>query len=171
MPDSNTHKESKSVSMDLRLNYMMANKDPVTESELYDMIRRLFAAYLCGEDGIVTDLIQILVDAHFVLREDAAAQTVVDDAGKPADVIELRDSAAEQCYVAAARAAYRAGGFNQQYAEEAAMWPDVLPLDCPWCPELLKDLAELEVGYELVAADYMRAMNKREWAAATMPKD
>ena len=55
-------------------------------------------------------------------------------------------------------------GADAAYAEEAAMWPDVLPMDAFWEPELLDVLAALEVGHDLIVGDYMTEMAKREKA-------
>jgi hypothetical protein len=46
------------------------------------------------------------------------------------------------------------------------LWPDVLPMDAFWEPELLDVLAALEVGHDLLTSDYMCEMAKREKAGA-----
>lgn len=153
--------------MKLRDEYMRADRDPVTENDLANMIRRSFAAQIC-DDGELDDdehkeMLTHLIQAHHVLRL-ATARAKDDENGidTPTDVLTVTDTAAERCYFQAYISAHVKAGASEGYAEESAWWPDALPLKAPWDPELLAELARLEVGSELVTADYIRERIKRE---------
>jgi hypothetical protein len=147
----------------LRENFLMADRDPVTEETLASMIRRSFAT--CDfDDSESAEIIQHLVEAHYAYRLAAAAAKDDDldlDAGTTL-VPEVQGDKAEQCYFDAYIAAYKTEGAHEDYARESAWWPEALPLQAPWDPELLAELAKFQVGHELVSMDYTRALIQRE---------
>jgi hypothetical protein len=148
---------------DLRLTYLVANKDPLTETELRALILRVFAAHFCKEEGGETEVIQALTDALFEYR---MAKAIKDDEdrkdGWETVVGDITGVDAERYYLDTCIAAYKDSGFDAKYAEESAMWPDVLPMKATWDKEMLQALALLEVGHDLMTMDVMREMHNRE---------
>lgn len=153
---------------DLRLAYLVAEKESITLDEIRKMICRVFAAYFCEEWGYERDLIRNLVDALYRGRL-VEAETLNDDleGEKPLDVTTVSGYEAERRYLDAVKRLYMENGADVRYAEEAAMWPDVLPMDAFWEPELLDVIAALEVGHDLLVSDYMVETAKREKAQAS----
>ena len=150
---------------DLRLAYLVSEKEHITLDEIRKLVCRVFASYFCEEWGYEKDLIHNLVDALYRGRL-VEAETLNDDLDgeKPVEVTTLSGYEAEARYLSAIKRLHMENGADAAYAEEAAMWPDVLPMDAFWEPELLDVLAALEVGHDLIVGDYMTEMAKREKA-------
>lgn len=151
---------------DLRLAYLVAEKESITLDEIRKMICRVFAAYFCEEWGYEKDLIRNLVDALYRGRL-VEAETLNDDLDgeKPLEVVTSYGRDAEKRYLDAVKRLHMENGADAAYAEECAIWPDVLPMDAFWDPELLDTLAALEVGHDLLVSDYMVETAKREKAS------
>lgn len=154
--------------MSLRDDYMRADRDPVTSNDLASLIRRSFAAQL-ADNGAYTDeehanLIKNLLESHHASQvAEARAKDDDRDADEDfTDVYTVTGDRAERWYVDAYVAAYVEEGSDEAYAREGAMWPDSLPRNAPWNPELLADLARLETGQDLVTGDYIRACIRQE---------
>lgn len=150
---------------DLRLSYMVAEKESITLDEIRKLICRVFASYFCEDWGYEKELIRNLVDALYRGRI-VEADTLNDDLDgeKPLEVVTVSGAEAEERYLNAVKRLHMGNGADARYAEEAAMWPDVLPMDAFWEPELLDTLAALEVGHDLIVSDYLTEMAKREIA-------
>jgi hypothetical protein len=147
--------------LDLRLNYMVADREPITENEIRAQIIRIFTACFVEEEtGREEEIITLLLSVLLHLREAAADRDNEDDV--PAAVETLRGTDAEEYYVQAAREAYIAEGMGEHYANESASWPEILPMNADWDTDILTELAQLEVGHELVSMDYTRALIQRE---------
>jgi len=152
---------------DLRLAYLVAEKESITLDEIRKLVCRVFAAYFCEEWGYEKDLIHNLVNALYRGRLVAADMLNDDlDGEAPIEVVTLTGYAAEKRYLDTVKRLHMENGADAAYAEEMGLWPDVLPMDAFWEPELLDVLAALEVGHDLLTSDYMCEMAKREKAGA-----
>ena len=146
----------------IREEFLIADRDPVTEETIASLIRRSFAG---GDfdDGHDAGIISHLVEAHYACRLATAAQEdEKDDDGTETVVLMVQFDKAEDCYRDAYVAAYKESGASEEYANESMYWPDSLPMRSPWDPELLAELARFQVGHELVSMDYARAVIQRE---------
>ena len=153
---------------DLRLAYLVAEKESITLDEIRQLVCRVFASYFCEEWGYEKELIRNLVDALYRGRL-IEAETLNDDLDgeKPIEVVTVSDYEAESRYLNAVKQLHIQNGADAAYAEELALWPDVLPIDAFWDPALLDELAALEVGHDLLVSDYMVKTAKREKSRAS----
>lgn len=147
---------------DLRLRYIMANKELASPETLREMALRAFAASFCDDDQVapaevvISALSRALLDlAELAYRE--ACDELEDDQQEPQAPIWFSGAGAEDFYHKAAVRCYIDAGFDKRYAEEAASWPDVLNHDTRYPVDLLVDFARLEVGHDLLVGDYIRA--------------
>jgi hypothetical protein len=148
---------------DLQLQYMVANKEPVTAEVIEALILRAFANHFCDVDNaetagnVISSLCGCLCDMR--LGEAYAAgeeqETVV-------ETQILSGSDAETCYCNEVIRLYCERGFDRLYAEESASWPDVLPMSSEYLENTLHKLAALEVGHDLIVLDYLRATAARK---------
>jgi hypothetical protein len=139
---------------DARLAYLVANKTPITPDEISAIICRVFVGSFVDEAGYETTALEHLVALLYDMR---ATQEAEKDEGTIVPFVEGAD--AEMLYVETTRAAYLVNGFDAHYANEAASWPEVLPMNVRWDPDLLAVLARLEVGHDLVVMDVVRNMH------------
>lgn len=153
---------------DLRLAYLVAEKESITLDEIRRLVCRVFASYFCEEWGYEKELIRNLVDALYRGRL-IEAETLNDDLDgeKPIEVVTVSGYEAEARYLNAVKQLHMQNGADAAYAEELALWPDVLPMDAFWDPALLDELAALEVGHDLLVSDYMVETAKREKSRAS----
>lgn len=147
---------------DLRLRYIVANKELATADTLRETALRAFAASFCDDEKIeqaeivVSALSQALVDLA-ELDHQAACDELEDGQPQPTGPVSFRGENAENFYHAAVVNLYKAAGFDQHYADEAASWPDVLNHKTAYPGDLLREFAKLEVGHDLLVGDYIRA--------------
>lgn len=143
---------------DARLAYLVTNKVPVTAEEIKALITRVFTGSFIEECGHEKSTIQHLVSLLYDLNVAAAEATAENEDRDAVEYVE--GNAAESLYVATAKTAYLENGFDANYAEEAASWHEVLPMNANWDPELLTSLARLEVGHDLVVMDVIKNMTQ-----------
>lgn len=147
---------------DLRLRYIVANKEIATAETLREMVLRAFAGSFADDDNVATAeiVISALSRAVLDLAERAyqeACEDLEDDQPEPPAPTWFSGAGAEDFYHKAAVRCYLDAGFDKRYAEEAASWPDVLNHDTRYPVDLLVDFARLEVGHDLLVGDYIRA--------------
>lgn len=148
---------------DLRLMYLAADKKPVTAAELEAIILRAFSAHFCGDanDDSTRDILEYTANCLAQMRvnearENETAEQELDDA-----VPVVQGAAAEKMYVDYVVQLLIENGDDKLYAEEAAGWPDILPYSALWCPDVLMQIAKLDVGHDLLTRDYLQAMAQR----------
>lgn len=148
---------------DLRLRYIVANKELATAETLREMALRAFAASFCDDDNVgraevvVSALSQALIDLAGEERTRLLDELDDGDPEPPETPAWFSGAGAEDFYYKAVVRLYREAGFDQKYAEEAASWPDVLNHATRYPVDLLVDFAKLEVGHDLLVGDYIRA--------------
>lgn len=148
---------------DLRLRYIVTNKEIATAATLREMALRAFAASFCDDDNVgaaevvVSALAQALIDLAAEERLRLLDELDDEDAQPPETPAWVVSTEAEHFYYNTVVRLYREAGFDQKYAEEAASWPDVLNLNTRYQTDLLTDFAKLEVGHDLLVSDYIRA--------------
>jgi hypothetical protein len=146
----------------IREEFLIADRDPVTPETIASLIRRSFASN-DFDDGDLATIMSHLVEAHYECRLVTAVQEdEKDDDGWETVVPVVQFDKAEDCYRVAYVAAYKEAGATEEYANESMYWPDSLPMQSPWDPYLLAELARFQVGHELVSMDYARALMERE---------
>lgn len=150
--------------VDLKLAYIVAEKDSITIEEIRQLIRRVFAAYFCEEWGYEKELISNLVNALYAARlvEEDKLSDDSDGDTPPAWLTTLSNSEAENAYCEECVRLYMANGADRAFAEEASSWPDVLPLDAYWDRQMLNELAALEVGHDMLVGEVLGALSRRE---------
>lgn len=147
---------------DLRLRYIMANKELASPETLREMALRAFAASFCDDDQVapaevvISALSRALLDLEELAYREACDELEDDQQDPPAPMWFSGDGA-EDFYHKAAVRCYIDAGFDKRYAEEAASWPDVLNHATRYPVDLLVDFARLEVGHDLLVGDYIRA--------------
>lgn len=146
----------------IREEFLIADRDPVTEETIASLIRRSFASTDFDEDDRST-IMAHLVEAHYACRlATAKIKDDNSDDGTETVVAAVLYDKAEDCYRDAYVAAYKEAGASEAYAHESMFWPDSLPMRSPWDPILLAELARFQVGHELVSMDYTRSLIERE---------
>jgi len=167
MTSENDNKK-RSMNATLRMEFLAADKETLTVSEARDNVCRVFAAHFLDEDhayddDTTTELLENLLTTLDCLRyrvSDVAATMLAP---------RLKGEEASQRYREHVIALYRACGFDKAYAEETAMWPDILPIENRWGGDLrfgyddetLERLARLEVGNDLWVLDATAAFAKK----------
>jgi hypothetical protein len=144
---------------DLRLQYLVANKEPVTTDMIEALLLQAFANSFCDnqDDEKTATLIAQLSGCLCSLK---LAEVYDEDDSSAEIAVEakiLQGTAAEECYRNKVIKLYRANGADQLYAEEAASWPSSLAMDAEYMEETLHKFAEIEVGHDLLVGDYIRA--------------
>lgn len=147
---------------DLRLRYVVANKELASADTLREMALRAFAASFCDDDnvapaGIVISALATAIVELAELKHQEACDELEDGQEAPPGPTSFKGGNAEEVYYKAAVRAYRSAGCDQKYAEEAASWPDVLNNTTAYPSDLLVEFARLEVGHDLLVGDYIRA--------------
>jgi hypothetical protein len=146
----------------IREEFLIADRDPVTAETIASLIRRSFASSDFDDDENATIMCH-LVEAHYACRLAAAKiEDENSEDGTETAVVDVQYDKAEDCYRDAYVAAYKESGASEAYAHESMYWPDSLPMQAPWDPSLLAELARFQVGHELVSMDYTRALIQRE---------
>jgi len=144
---------------DLRLQYLVANKEPVTAELIEELLLRAFASSFCEkqDDETVATIIAQLSGCLCTLRLADAHDDDDNTAEAAVETKILRGPAAEEFYRNEVIKFYKANGADQLYAEEAASWPDSLVMDAEYLDETLAKFAAIEVGHDLLVGDYIRA--------------
>jgi hypothetical protein len=144
---------------DLRLRYMIANKEPVTADMLETLLLRAFASSFCGEqtDNMTATIIAQLSGCLCSIRLAEAYDDEDDTEESAVEAKILHGPEAEKFYCNEVIRLYKENGADQLYAEEAASWPDVLAMDNDYMEDTLRQFASLEVGHDLLVGDYLRA--------------
>lgn len=148
-----------------KLGYVMrrldASRQEVTITDIDEFILKIIEAAHDYEHGYEANLIAALIDARNTLTEYEAEDDVIEEP-------RLSRVAAENRYVEKQIETYREAGYTDDYAQESASWPDVLPLDANWPVELLDELARQDVVRQAVTHDQIRReMQKTETGAKT----
>jgi hypothetical protein len=144
---------------DLRLHYLVANKEPVTAEIIEELLMRAFASSFCEnqDDEMVSTIIAQLSSCLCTLRLAAVHDEDDNSAEAAVEAKILRGPAAEEVYRNEVIKFYKANGADQLYAEEAASWPDTLVIDAEYMEDTLRKFAFIEVGHDLLVGDYIRA--------------
>jgi hypothetical protein len=142
---------------DLRLLFIASNKEPVALAEIEALMLRAFASSFCIADveEMAGPTIGQLSNCYCSLQ---LAEAEDGDGGD--DTVYgkiLRGAKAEDFYYSEVVRLYMENGADRLYAEESAEWPEMLPSDADYMPEILTKFAELDVGHELVVKDYLQA--------------
>lgn len=142
-----------------KLTYMMGlldeTRQEVTIADIDEFIFKIIEAAQNCEYGYEANLIAALVDARNTLAEQEAEDDEIEPGVSRLD--------AENRYVEKQIETYREAGYADDYAQESASWPDVLPLDANWPVELLDELARQDVVRQAVVHDQIRReMQKRQ---------
>lgn len=148
---------------DLRLRYIMANKELASAEKLRETAVRTFAASFCDDNVAPAEIIISALATALVnlaeLKYQEACDDLEDGEEPPQGPISFSGSGsgAEDFYCKAMIRAYTDAGCDRKYAEEAAGWPDVLNFATRYPADLLVEFARLEVGHDLLVGDYIRA--------------
>lgn len=146
---------------DLRLYYLVANKELASAADLREIALRAFAASFADENSVekasivISAVAQSLVDLAELQRKELDEETEHEQQAETPT--SFKGVNAETIYCHTVVEYYRQAGFDQKYAEEAASWPDVLDYNATYPGDLLRDFAKLEVGHDLLVGDYIRA--------------
>jgi hypothetical protein len=146
---------------DLRLRYIVANKELISSDQLREIALRAFAASFAEEHNtekaaiVISAATSALVALMKLQYEELCDELEFDQ--RPDAPTSFSGVNAETIYCHTAIEHYRKAGFDQKYAEEAASWPDVLDYRSAYPADLLRDFAALEVGHDLLVGDYLRS--------------
>jgi len=142
-----------------KLTYMMGlldeTRQEVTISDIDEFIFKIIEAAQNCEYGYEANLIAALVDARNTLAEHESEDDEIESG--------VSRLAAENRYVEKQIETYLEAGYADDYAQESASWPDVLPLDANWPVDLLDELARQDVVRQTVVHDQiLREMQKSQ---------
>lgn len=136
-----------------KIGYMMnrlGGDDELSADDLEALIIKVFVSSFEYEHGFEAALIRELLHA----RNDLMNHELTSDDD---EISLVPDREVEDKYLQFQREMYVAAGYDPEYAEESASWPDALPLNGDWDEEFLRDMARKEVAHHLVVHEQIRA--------------
>lgn len=140
--------------MTARLAYIMRHDNEFDPGHMREIIYDLFAGSFEDDCGSTDEIVDVLSTAIFKYR--IATEDDLD-----VDKVFLKDAhAAEKYFCDYVKKILVANGFSEYSAEEYASWPDNLSVETTWEKEVLRELALIQAGHDLVVRDQL----KKLWA-------
>lgn len=147
--------------MSARLAYIMRHDNLFDADGLREVIYDIFASQFEEDFGCVDEVIDSLSTAIFRYR--CATE---DDLDTEKDFIK-DGRAAEKYFCDHLGRILMVNGFNPDIIEDYAIWPDNLSVDTTWEKQVLRELALIQAGHDLVVRDQL----KRLWSEEEAKKE
>jgi hypothetical protein len=132
-----------------------AEFDPAAMREIiYD----LFAGSFENDCGSTDEIIDVLSTAIFKYR--CATEDDLDT-----DKVFIKDGhEAEKYFCDCMRKILIASGWKSEILDDYAVWPDNLSVETTWEKEVLRELARIQAGHDLVVRDQLKKLWEEEKA-------
>jgi hypothetical protein len=140
--------------MTARLAYIMRHDNEFDPEQMREIIYDLFAGSFENDCGSVEEIVDALSKAIFKYR--CATEEDLD-----VDRVFIHDAKLAECYFCDQVAAIlKAHGWNTECLDDYAVWPENLSVETTWEKEVLRELAQIQAGHDLVVRDQL----KKLWA-------
>lgn len=144
--------------MTARLAYILRHDSEFDPDTMREIIYDLFAGSFENDCGNTDEIADVLSTAIFKYRIATEDELDVDR------VFISNAREAEKYFCSHVKAALMASGFDNATAEEYASWPDNLSVDTTWEKEVLRELALIQAGHDLVVRDQLKQLWAEEEA-------
>ena len=149
--------------MTAKLAYLMRHDNEFDPEHMREIIYDLFAGSFENDCGSTDEIISALCLAIFKYR--CAAEEDLDT--EKVFVENARE--AEKYFCDCVKKILAANQFHADSLDDYAVWPETLPVDAVWEKEVLRELALIQAGHDLVVRDQLKqlwAEEKKKEAAA-----
>lgn len=147
--------------MTARLAYIMRHDNEFDPEHMREIIYDLFAGSFENDCGSTDEIVDVLSTAIFKYR--CATEEDLD-----VDRVFIHDSKLAECYFCdTLEKILVANGFDKEAAKEYASWPDNLSVSTTWEKEVLRELALIQAGHDLVVRDQLKQL----WAEEKAKKE
>lgn len=144
--------------MTAKLAYLMRHGSEFDPAGMREIIYNLFAGSFESDCGSVDDIVDVLSTAIFKYR--CATEDDLDT-----DKEFVKDArAAEKYFCACLRKILLANGFSPHSVEDYVSWPDVLSVETTWEKEVLRELALIQAGHDMVVRSQLQRLWEEEKA-------
>lgn len=150
--------------MTARLAYIMRHDREFDPEHMREIIYDVFAGAFENDCGSTAELIDALSTAIFRYR--CATEDELDC--DRAFISNSRE--AEQYFCDCMKKILVANGWHQDNLEDYAVWPDCLSVETTWEREVLRELALIQAGHDLVVRDQLKKLWEEEKAKETAAK-
>jgi len=141
-----------------KLAYLMRHGAEFDPAQMREIIYDVFAGSFendCGSVDLIADALSTAIFKYRCATEDAL------DVEK--DFIS--DSKQSELYFCnCVRKILRKHDFREDAMDDYAVWPDTLSVETTWEKEVLRELALIQAGHDLVVRDQLKRMWKEEQA-------
>lgn len=144
--------------MTARLAYIMRHDNVFDAAALREVIYDIFASQFEESFGSEDQVIDALSSAIFRYR-----CSTEDDLNTEKEFI-LDSKAAEKYFCDCLRKILLANGFTENSLEDYVTWPECLSVDTTWEKEVLRELALIQAGHDLVVRDQLKKLWEEERA-------
>lgn len=144
--------------MSARLAYIMRHDNLFDADGLREVIYDIFAAQFESSFGCEDEVIASLSAAVFRYR--CATE---DDLNVDNEFIK-NGREAEKYFCDYLGKIFLANGFSEDALEDYAVWPDCLSVDTTWEKKVLRELARIQAGHDLVVRDQLKKLWQEEEA-------
>lgn len=147
--------------MSARLAYIMRHDNLFDAAALREVIYDIFAAQFEESFGCEDEVIDSMSTAIFRYR--CATEDELD-----VEKEFLKDGReAEKYFCDCMTKILRANGFQENALEDYAVWPDCISVETTWEKQVLRELALIQAGHDLVVRDQL----KKLWEEETKKKE
>lgn len=144
--------------MTARLAYIMRHDAEFDPAAMREIIYDLFAGAFENDCGSTDEIVDVLSTAIFKYR--IATEDELDT-----DKEFIKDShEAEKYFCNCMRKILIANGWKPEILDDYAVWPDNLSVETNWEKEVLRELAQIQAGHDLVVRDQLRKLWEEEKA-------
>jgi hypothetical protein len=144
--------------MTARLAYIMRHDAEFDPAHMREIIYDLYAGSFENDCGSTDEIVDVLSTAIFKYR--CATE---DDLDTEKEFIK-DGHAAEQYFCDCMRKILAANGWHPDGLEDYAVWPDNLSVETTWEKEVLRELAQIQAGHDLVVRDQLKKLWEEEKA-------
>jgi hypothetical protein len=144
--------------MTAKLAYLMRHGAEFDPAQMREIIYDVFAGSFendCGAVDLITDALSTAIFRYRCATEDEL------DVSKEF----ISDSKQSESYFCdCMRKILLKHGFREDMLEDYAVWPDCLSVETRWEKEVLRELALIQAGHDLVVRDQLKTLWKEEQA-------
>lgn len=144
--------------MTARLSYIMRHDNLFDADGLREVIYDIFAAQFEESFGCEDQVIDALSTAIFRYRCATEDELDVDKE------FVTNGREAEKYFCDCMKKILLANGFNEAALDDYAVWPDCLSVETTWEKKVLRELALIQSGHDLVVRDQLKKLWEEEKA-------
>ena len=142
--------------MTAKLAYLMRHDNEFDPEHMREIIYDLFAGSFESDCGSTEEIIDALSMAIFKYR--CATEDDLD-----VDKVFINDATfAEDYFCDCLRKIFVASGWNPDILDDYAVWPENISVETVWEKEVLRELALIQAGHDLVVRDQLKQLWREE---------